>query len=240
MTRFFIIIISLAFTLKVSSQVYPVTTIVNLTPPYPSSLDGYTDMTASKISLHIMVNDLTLSNYPVKLRLVMKSNSVAITTSQSFITSPILINGGETIVLTASDLAGYFRPENLDFSGLSKNQYLRNGQLPDGVYQITFEVIDYNRNFVISSSRMPAFAYIFINDPPILNMPFDRAQITITGQQNILFNWTFRHSPFSRPGFIPEYRFELWEVYPENMDPYAVALATQPVFTKTLNSTSFS
>jgi 5-hydroxyisourate hydrolase-like protein (transthyretin family) len=236
LTLFFL----LAFTIKVSSQVYPVTTMVNLTPPYPSSLDGYTDMASGKITLHIMVNDLTLSNYPVKLRLIMKSNSVVITTSSSYNTSPLLLNGGETIVLTSADLAGYFRPENLDFSGFSKNQYLKTGQLPDGVYQITFEVMDYQRSYVISSSRMPAFAYIYVNDPPILNMPFDRAQIAVTGQQNIIFNWTFRHSPFSRPGFIPEYKLELWEVYPDNLDPYAVAQATPPVYTKTLNSTTFS
>ncbi len=240
MKRFYIIILFLAFALKVSSQVYPVSVMVNLTPPYPSTLDGFADISSNKISLQITVNDLTLSGYPVKLRLVMKSNSVTITTSQAFITNPILINGGESIILTSADLAEYFRLENLDFSGFSKNQYLKTGQLPDGIYQITFEVVDYHRNFVISSSRFPAFAYIFVNDPPILNMPFDRAQINITGQQNILFNWTFRHSPFSRPGFIPEYRFEMWEVYPENMDTYAVALATQPVYSTTVNSTTFN
>jgi len=220
------------------SQVYPVSTVTSITPPYPSSLDGFVDQAAGKINLQVVVNDITLTNYPVKLRLIIKSNAVTIVTSASYTTEPLYINGGEALVLGTADLSSYFRPENLDFNGYSKSQYMRTGHLPDGIYQLSFEVVDYARNFTISSA-IPAFAYIFVNDPPILNTPQTSKQIDITGQQNIVFNWAFRHSPFSRSGFRPEYQLEIWEVYPDNLDPYAVVRSSQPLFTEKLTATSF-
>ncbi len=234
------ILILLSFSiLRVSSQIYPISTVTTVTPPYPISLDGFVNQSASKINVQIHVNDATLNNYPVKLRLILKNNNVTIATSPAYLSQPIYLNGGDVVVLNAYDLTDLFRIENLDFTGYSKNQYINSGQLPDGIFQMSFEVIDYNRNFTISSS-IPAFVYIYVNEPPILNLPFNQAQLEYASQQNIMFNWTFRHSPFSRPGLIPEYIFELWEVYPEYLDPYFVAQSTEPVYSETLLNTSLN
>ncbi|NJK95878.1 MAG: hypothetical protein HC905_14085, partial [Bacteroidales bacterium] len=229
----FVISQNLAF-----AQIYPVSTVTSVMPPYPTSLEGFADQAASKISLQIVVNDVTLTNHPVKLRMVMKSANTHISTSSTLVSQPIYIHGGETMVLSAVDLATYFRPEHLDFSGFSKSQYLRTGLLPDGIYQISFEVLDYQRSFVISSA-IPAFLYLFVNEPPVLNTPQPARQIDITGQQNIVFNWSFRHSPFTSPGFQPEYQLDIWEIYPENLDPYAVVRSSQPVFSERTRQTSF-
>lgn len=227
------------FALNIYSQVYPVSTQTQVSPPYPQSLSGFVDQMANKINLQITVNDATLANYPVKLRMVLRSNTVTITTSASYISSPIYINGGEPLTLNSSDLADLFRIENLNFSGYSKARYNSTGQLPDGVYQLSFEVVDYARNYNISSS-IPAFIYIYISDAPILNLPLNKKKIDFSPQQNIGFNWTFRHSPFSRPGLTPRYIFEMWEVYPENLDPNFVVRSTEPIYTEELTGTSLN
>jgi len=193
--KVFILIIFLILTRKTYNQIYPVSTYTQTIPPYPASLDGYVSQPINKINLRITVNDATLINYPVKLRMTLKSNKVIITTSSNNRIEPIYINGGETIILTSEELREYFNLENLDFYGYSKAQYVRNGQLPDGVYQLYFEVLDYYRNFVISSNT-PSYLYIYVNDPPILNTPGNKSVVEITGQQNIMFSWAFRHSVF--------------------------------------------
>ena len=230
-------VIFMLLSIKLTAQVYPVATRTSVTPPYPYSLSGFVDDMANKVNLNIDVNDVTLSNYPVKLRMVLRSNAVTLITSASYITEPIYINGAEPLLLNSSDLANYFRTENIDFSGYSKAQYMRTGQLPDGVYQLSFQVIDAARNINISST-FPAFIYVYVNDPPILNLPLNKKKIDFSPTQNIGFNWTFRHSPFSRPGFNPCYVFELWEVYPDFLDPYQVVRSAQPIYTEELNGNS--
>ncbi len=235
-------IISLVFLLlavKITAQVYPVSTTTTVSTPYPTSLSGFVDDLSNKVTLTINVRDVTLSGYPVKLRMVLKSNSVTISTSDSYIQDPYYINGGEALVLTSSDLENYFRTDNLNFSGYSKNQYLNSGQLPDGVYQLSFQVIDYAKDVNISSA-ISAFLYIYVNDPPSLNLPLNKTTIEYTGSQSIAFNWSFLHSPYSRPGFSPSYTFELWEVYPSSLNPDQVVLSTEPVYTEELTGTSLN
>jgi hypothetical protein len=64
-----------------TAQVYPVTTLTQVSAPYPVSLDEFVSGAAAKVQLHITINDATLDAYPVKLRMKLASNTVSITTS---------------------------------------------------------------------------------------------------------------------------------------------------------------
>jgi hypothetical protein len=221
------------------AQIYPVSAITQITTPYPISLDEFVNGEASKVRLTLNINDATLDAYPVKLRMKLASGSVTLTTSASFNTDPIYLTAGENPTLDATDLAAYFSVGNLDFSGYSKSQYSQTGYLPEGVYQLSFEVLHFTRGYVISSS-IPAYIYIYVNSPPLLNLPANKLQMDVGGTQNILFNWSFMHSAYSYPGFSPEYIFEMWEIYPATLDANAVAVSSEPIFTQTLQSTSLT
>ncbi len=223
---------------KLLSQVYPISTTTSVQPPYPVTLDGFLNEGANKVNLQLMVNDATLSHYPVKLRLVLRNNSTRIYTTPAMAQQPIYLNGGEVSTLDALDLERYFQLPNLIFEGISKNQYQQLGQLPEGIYQLYFEVLDYYRDYVISSSLMNAMLWVYLNEPPMLNMPLNQHEVTINGPQNIMFSWVSRHSPFTHPGFVPEYVFDLWEVYPETLDPYQVARSTRPIYSQAVMQSS--
>lgn len=233
-----ILLLAVGLGSQVFAQVYPTRTVTTMAPPYPTNLDAFVGEAAARLNMQLFVNDATISNYPVKLRLVLRSNSTTIYTNPAYAQQPTYIDGGENYTFTGDELAHLFRIENLIFEGYTKQQYRRTGQLPEGVYQMSFEVYDYYRDFNISSP-MPAMMWISLNSPPMLNMPRKESEMTIHGPQNILFNWTAMHSPFSHPNFRPEYTFELWEIYPENMDPYQAVRSTRPVFSTIIEQTSY-
>lgn len=235
--KFSILLFLLILNEKIFNQIYPVSTFTQVTPPYPSSFDRYVSGEVNKINLRIVVNDATIVNYPVRLRMVLRYGNIIIRTADRYKPMPIYLNGGEVITLTSADLIEYFKVDNLDFVGYSKGEYVRLGQLPEGVYQLYFEVLDYYRGYVISSGSS-AILYISTNEPPILNTPIRGAEIAITGQQNIIFSWTQRHNQNVYPGFVPQYLFELWEITPDDINPYVIVKSTKPIYREITRSTT--
>jgi hypothetical protein len=140
-------------------------------------------------------------------------------------------------ILSGNDLADYFSPENLDFRGLNKTEYLRTNKLPEGYYKFTVEVLDYNRSNLVSN-RAVANAYITLNDPPIINRPSNNTKINITDPTNIIFNWTPRHMGSPNSAFSTEYHFKMVEIWPQGRNPYE-AMRTSPVlYEATVTTTS--
>ena len=55
-------------------------------------------------------------------------------------------------------------------SGITRSEFLQTGQLPEGFYTFTIEVVDARRGAVLSNGGM-AMAFIELNDPPLINLP---------------------------------------------------------------------
>jgi predicted chitinase len=130
-----------------------------------------------------------------------------------------------------------FNPDNLIFEGYSKSQYLKSGQLPEGVVQVWFEAWDSYRNFNISGASK-ALIWLFQNEAPSLNLPEDKKQISFADPQNIVFNWAAGQSPYSVAGLTNQYKFEIWEIWPDDLNAEEVALSSTPAYTTTLSSTT--
>ena len=160
-----------------------------------------------------------------------------ISSSSNFIHRHLAINHGEVLTFSGADLADWFKPENLDFAGYSKNQYLQNGRLPEGMYQVWFEVYEPNYGYNMSSS-IKAMVWLFENDPPQLNLPIQNKEVLAVDPQNIAFNWTLRQAPFSGSGASNQFTFELWEVLPDNLNADEVVRTTRPIYTSTQNATT--
>ena len=114
---------TLLLSLTAAAQRYPVTVTPTLLPPYTLNLSELTAPASARLMATITVNDLTASNLPVRLHFKLESTGITIESIKTAAVAPIFLGGGETLVLTGSDMAQYLRLDNLDFRGYSKEQY---------------------------------------------------------------------------------------------------------------------
>jgi hypothetical protein len=219
------------------AQTYPVRSITTVAAPYPVSLDQFANSESGKINLSLIPTDASMQNYQVKLRLFIVGNGYKIYSDPNYASRSIMLNHGETQMFTGSELAAWFNPDNLIFEGISKSQYQKTGRLPEGMVQVWFETWDFYRNFNISGTSK-AMVWLFENQPPTLTFPVDKKEFLYADPQNITFNWMPGQSPFSVAGLTNEYKFELWEIWPDNLTADAVVQTTQPIYTTTQTTTT--
>lgn len=241
-TSFSKLILSLSFVVSFASnlfaQVYPVQVITEITPPYSVYLSDYTTPGTSKLAVNILLTDVSRFNYPVKLRLVIEGESGSITTTPSYMPEQIILDGGSPVRLTGDELASYFNPQYLDFKGYSKERFMQTGALPEGIYRIGFQVLDYNKSIAVSTTGS-ATAWLVMNDPPIFNTPEKNVKLNATEPQNILFQWMPRHLGSPNSAFNAEYTFQLYEIWPDGRNPNEVVASTQPLIEVTSTSTTY-
>lgn len=213
-------------------QTFPVQVIPQVTPPPPVYLTDYANAgtTIDRIRASVILTDLTVTNRQVRLKLFIEGNGIN-AESRDFIVGvqPIFLDGGVPVQLGAVDLAPYFELQNLQ--GISAGAYAN--ALPEGLYQFCFEVYD-----VLSGNRISSKSctnvLIFLNEPPLLNLPFNNINLEATNPQNIVFQWTPRQINVSNV----EYEFSLVEIWDYTMDPQAVFLASPPLYQTTTRATS--
>jgi TANFOR domain-containing protein len=238
--RFLLFLIpSLLLCMRTSAQVYPVQATTQLLPPYTPSLADYTTPGAQKLIVQIRLNDPAVTAYMCKLRLTIEGVGITLRTKQSIFLNPITLQGGGIPqVFYGEDLEEYFRSGNLDFSGISRAQYEKNKSLPEGVYRFTIEVLDYNRNIVVSN-KATTMAWMVLNDPPLLNLPTRETKIQLINPTNIPFTWTPRHTGSPNAAFSTVYTFRLVEMAPGTPSSLAQnAMQSQPtLYELTTNQT---
>jgi hypothetical protein len=215
-----------------SAQVFPVQVNTHLNPPYTPYLNDYTAPGEQKLMVQIRLNDPTVTEYNIKLRIVIEGVGITIRTKPTMVPSPITIQGGGIPqFLYGEDLSEYFNPNNLDFAGISRREFEKTSKLPEGVYRFSIEVLDYNRSITVSN-KATTIAWVILNDPPILNFPRNDNKVRILDPTNIPFTWTPRHTGSPNSAFSTEYIFKLVEVWPLNKNPYD-AFLTQPILYET-------
>jgi hypothetical protein len=209
-----------------SQTVYPLRTFATINGTTPYTLDGFVSQDG-KLQVQIITDDVTIEHYAVKLRLTLQSSSVRIVTSAAYRPQPIYLEGGTQEILTSIDLADLFNPNNLTFEGITKAQYNSTGRLPEGVYRISVDVLDYYRNVVVSRST-PAIGMMYLTKAPLLTFPANGAEIDIASSPQIRFSWMTYH-PIN-PAAEVVHRFRLWEVKPAGRNPYEVINVLKPIY----------
>ncbi|MBC7451449.1 MAG: hypothetical protein H7259_08175, partial [Cytophagales bacterium] len=224
-----------------TAQVYPVQVTTTMRGPYSLSLEDYATPGYDRIQTNLYLADLSKVNYPVKLRLVMRNSAgVFIATSPGNEVGPIYLDGGVNHLLTGSDVYSLFDATKLTFGGITYNQYKANG-LPEGIYQINFEVVDYNLGVVISNVTLGfATAWLILNDPPLINKPANGSTVVPVYPQNLYFQWTPRHTGSPNSAFTTKYFIQLVEIYPAGRNANDAMLTSPLIFEKTLNATGFN
>jgi len=125
------------------------------------------------------------------------------------------------------ELAAYFDPNNLIFEGMSREDYIREGSLPDGFYTICFKAVDYDRfdtgdASLTSCTNIQAIRY----DPPVILSPI--GEQLVVQPQNMTVQWQPRHT-----GFPTEYLVQIFQMDSENgLTPDLILSSTQPYVEK--------
>ncbi|RAV97627.1 fibronectin type III domain-containing protein [Pseudochryseolinea flava] len=236
--RLFILLFFLLAQRQVVAQVYPVQGNAVLIPPYSVYISDYTSRTTDRLILNVALKDITRPELRVRLRIRIESQNVRIETKPEYIGSELILQGGIPLRLNGTDLIEYFNPNNLSFSGITRGEFEQKGALPQGFYQFSFEILEYYRGVKISNN-ITAPAWLILNDPPIVNIPQDNAKITPTIPQNVIFQWTPRHTGSPNSAFSTEYEIKVVEVWPSNRNPNDAMLTSPPILDVTTQSTSF-
>ena len=197
------------------AQVYPVQGTATLIPPYALRLSDYTTSTADGFVLNVLLADVSKADLHVRFRVSIVGQNVKLETKPEYIGSMITMQGGVPLRLTNMELAEYFDPNHLNFSGISKSDFLKTGILPEGFYQFCFEVYEYNRGVKISNT-ICAPAWLILNDPPLINLPLIGTKLKPLSPQNVMMQWTPRHTGSPNAAFNTEYEVKVVEVWPAN------------------------
>jgi TANFOR domain-containing protein len=220
------------------AQVYPVQATVQLAPPYSLYLGDYVESGSERLALNIFLSDIARPDLDVRFRLKIIGQGITLETKPGYIPAPVSIQGGVPLRLISTDLAEYFNPNNLTFQGLSLRDYVQRGKLPEGVYQFCFEVLEYNRGLKISNTAC-AVAWLVLNDPPIINLPRQNEKVKAQSVQNVLFQWTPRHTGSPNSAFTTEYEVKMVEVWPDTRNPNDAILTSPPILEETTRNTTF-
>jgi TANFOR domain-containing protein len=222
----------------------PVQITAQLLPPYSTTVSDY--FSADKLKLMLLNRDVSRPSITVRLRMTIESQSVKIRTredqSANFQTFA-LVNGSPYFV-QATELTSYFNGDHLDFTGaLSQQDYMQTGKLPEGLYSFCFEAVEVNTGLVVSRKTC-AFAWMTLSDPPLLNLPANNGIIPAINPQNVVFNWTPRHTASPNAAFQVNYVISIVEVSKESEDFETTsgqqAFLSYPVlYTEQTSATSF-
>ncbi len=213
------------------SQIHPVNVTTVLTPPYSVYLADYAAPGCEQLRVILLQRDLTQSSYQLYLKMSIEWNGrEIIRTTPAYRPSPIIVSPGVPTVISGSDLYHYLDPQNMDFTGYSRETYLRTKALPEGQYRITFTAYDYARPEVSLSLPGSTFIYLSKAEPPMLNMPPNQYIQPAYSVQNVQFSWLPRN--ISSPNSVnsTEYLLELFEIRPEGYHPNEIVKSTRPVF----------
>ncbi len=85
---------------------------------------------------------------------------------------------GIPLTLQNEELAAYFNPQNLIFKGITRQQFEQTGALPEGLYEINWQVYDARRTDVSLSNQAITSAWIVLNNPPMINTPLAAEKLT--------------------------------------------------------------
>ena len=102
---------------SIHAQVYPISVTTQLIPPYSVDLVNYAAPGSEQ--LRVMITQLNLTqSYSIRLQMDIQLNGKSIIrTSPQYAPPPILMNPGQTLLISGSDLYPYLDPKNMDFVG---------------------------------------------------------------------------------------------------------------------------
>ncbi|RZJ81713.1 MAG: hypothetical protein EOO47_03275 [Flavobacterium sp.] len=219
------IICLILFQVQVMAQV---NVSIQILPPYPTKFTDY----ASKPHLMVIsITNTSTTNQKIQLRgTVTGDNGIVIRVRPSYKSaSAIELGPGQTRMLNGNDVAYFFDYNKLEYSGITQNDFINKGGLPEGRYQLCIRAFDYDTNAAISADEPSGCSNSFSVaslEPPIILSPRDEEVVSSKAGQIIQLRW---NTPVGTPPGI-QYRVRIVEVLGNRNPNDAMATARQPYF----------
>lgn len=161
---------------------------------------------ASNNNFLMQINNQTSFNkLRIEFSLTIKGNGITITSNENLSGKSFDLSAYTSTILYATDLAPYFDAENLNFSGISKEDYLAGIPLPQGMYSICFDAKAYTSDAQYRPASTCTQLLLKVNDPPVIIMPKYNESVDVS--KPYLFSWMPQHFATG----ITEYEFEIYE-----------------------------
>jgi TANFOR domain-containing protein len=236
----FILLFLLLFVSTVQSQ--NVTTTVSVIPPYSTKLTDYLDNPHRVTITFLYYTPISVTTVNVKLVASIKGdNGVEISTGDDpIVLTPITLTSGVPKTLTVADLKTHFNPNNLIYTGTTKNEILNLQGLPEGTYQMCAKVVLFDPGGDIPVNSVEAcsnsFSVADVEAPTIIT-PTEGQEFSLTTPQNIVFSWTV---PAGAP-VLTKYKLRIVDVIPSTRNVNdAMNTAVYPYFfEQTTSSNAF-
>nr|WP_320120383.1 fibronectin type III domain-containing protein [uncultured Marinifilum sp.] len=224
---------------KSNAQQYPVQCNVQLIPPYSVHLADYYKGGNQKLLVNLTLKDLQRTDLSVRLRISIEGQGIKLTTKDDFVPkNPVLLLPGTPELLYGDRLEEYLAPEHLNFAGITKNQFLKTGRLPEGVYKFTVEVFEARRKEKVSNTAT-TMAWMILNEPPVITTPTNNKIVKASDPASIFFNWLPRHMNSQNALADVEYEFTLVEIWPVNQSAEEAIRSKEPLLKTIFRNTSF-
>ncbi len=224
--------IILDLTLYAQQQRFPVQANLMVLPPYSTQYNSYLSPTSNKMRAVVTLLDFNEPSVDVRFSIAVEGPDFKAQTRASYLPrNPITLIPGVPSIIEGAQWVEYFESQNLDFFGISRQQFVTNGRFPEGLYTFSLVVKEFRSDKVLSQVAMGT-AWLKLNDQPTLQTPRIGEVIAISGPQNIFFQWQLNNSASAGTPFTPSYKFFLYELINQAGDPiYALENGnTIPVF----------
>jgi hypothetical protein len=208
-----------------------------LQPPFSLHFSDYAT-NPQLLKVYLLLKDLSKTHIDIYLSLRLQGPGVLIQTRPEFRPpGPVNLQAGLPLVLTGPELSAYFQPNALEVQGLSEAILTQGGQLPEGLYTLTMEAFEWDRQRESVSNQGTSLLTVFLNYPPLLTFPARDSEVPFQNQQNTLFQWVGRNSGTVAWSGQPLYTFRLWELRDEQ-DPNVAAQSLIPLYEETTGQSS--
>ena len=197
-----------------SQAIYPVT-ITQFQVKPSVFLSDYTEPSSERISATLVFNDLNEVSREVYLRLTIESSSIRLVTSANVVPNSFTLYVREPSQLRADDFIPYFSLQNLDCMGISKAELQRTGQLPEGWYTFSLEVLEFPTKKIISR-KTSVRVRVELKEPPRPTFP-QRGDLVKSNVPQ--FNFQFMHSDPEINASNTSYVLKLYEIDPSERQP---------------------
>ncbi|CAN5214747.1 hypothetical protein BH09BAC5_BH09BAC5_17120 [soil metagenome] len=226
------------FSINSSAQTFPVQISTQLIPPFSGYISDYGAPGNQNFRILLLFTDFSRPTYDVKLKIKIEGQGILIQSSSWYFSGPFTLEPGVPSMLSGSDLSDLLNENHLDCSGITRQQYDQTKVLPEGFYTITVTAFDFaNPIPILVSNEGSSQAWMVLNDPPYLNLPFCGTSVPPTPPQQISFSWTAMNLAAPSSALGSEYIFELWEIFPANQSPGNIVASTQPLYSYTTSQT---
>lgn len=228
--KYFLLFILSTFVCLVKGQTYPSALVTVISNPKTLFLDEYDDPLTPHIKTTIYFTDFTETEWSFSLRLkITGPNGILIQSNPTIkAPTPFIVSPGQAFEIMGADLSFYFNYDHLNFSGISRQQLEINNRLPEGLYQFSFEAIDYESGKVLSLPSV-ATAYLSLNDPPYIISPAMAGVVENISMQNILFQWQLSNVTGNLNLNQLAYQIDLYEVNNNWTNPVTAILNQQAI-----------